>query len=429
MTEGGGLSILRMPDLAEADGAGMLPAAAAAGAQVRSVLAAAADLPEMDRPRAMVVVGADVADDVAFLTALVGRTAPAPIVAATTLPPWVGALDLVVVLARRRDDEPAAEAAAIARRRGATVVVRGAEVGPVGEAAGPSLLQPAVSVPESLAVSARWSLLTTIATRAGLAPAVDLSRTADLLDAIAVACHPTAENFVNAGVNLAEYLGAGTPMLIGSDLLADAIARHGARVLADLGGVAASVLTSAQAGDSPALLRRSAAPKDVFADPYDDGDQALQTVRPLLISTTIQDPDGATGASIAGPGGGDSVQAAADRRMLTGLLRSFPSAMHLDGSADALPGVSGQPEWSSEPDPNSYRHVRELVTARSGGPADAFDAAVAACVRLDFAAVYVGMATGQVVPLDFPDGLGRNGGSHWATRPAAVGSRWKESRS
>jgi hypothetical protein len=276
-------------------------------------------------------------------------------------------------------------------------------------------------VPESLAVSARWALLATVAARAGLAEAVDLSRTADLLDAIAVACHPTAENFVNPGVNLAEYLGVGTPMLIGSDLLADAIARHGARVLADLGGVAASVLTSAHAGDSPALLRRSAAPKDVFADPFDDDEQSPQTVRPLLISTTAQDAAGPAAAA-------NSVQAAADRRMLTGLMRSFPAAMHLDGSADALPGVSGQPEWTSEPDAASFGNVRELVAARSGGPADAFDAAVAACLRLDFAAIYVGIATGQLVPLDFPDGLGRNGGSHWATHPAAVGSPWNESR-
>lgn len=423
MTDPVGLSILRQAGLADADAAGMLPAVAAAGAQVRSVLAGAVDLPEMDRPRAMVVVGAEVADDVSFLTALIGRAAPAPIVGAATLPPWVGALDLVVVLARRRDDELAAEAAGIARRRGASVVVRGAENGPVGEAAGPSLLPPAVSVPESLAVSARWALLATVAARAGLAPAVDLSRTADLLDAIAVACHPTAENFVNPGVNLAEYLGAGTPLLVGSDQLADAIALHGARVLADLGGVAASVLTSAHAGDSPALLRRSAAPKDVFADPFDDDERSSQVVRPLLISTTAADAASPTAA------GGDSAQAAADRRMLTGLTRSFPAAMHLDGSADALPTVSGLPEWSSEPDAGSYRNVRELVTARSGGPADAFDAAVAACLRLDFAAVYVGMATGQLVPLDFPDGLGRNGGSHWATGPAAVGSRWNESRS
>jgi hypothetical protein len=250
-----------------------------------------------------------------------------------------------------------------------------------------------------------------------LAPEVDLSRTADLLDAIAVACHPEAENFVNPGVNLAEYLGAGTPLLVGGDQLADAIARHGARVLADLGGVAASVLTSAQAGNSPALLRRAAAPKDVFADPFDD-DEFAQTVRPLLVSTTAQDTTG-----------NYPVQAAADRRMLAGLMRSFPAAMHLDGSADALPAVSGMPEWSSEPDAGSFGKVRELVTARSGGPADAFDAAVAACLRLDFAAVYVGIATGQLVPLDFPDGLGRNGGSHWLTRPAAVGSRWNESRS
>jgi hypothetical protein len=57
----------------------------------------------------------------------------------------------------------------------------------------------------------------------------------------------------------------------------------------------------------------------------------------------------------------------------------------------------------------------------AGEPADAFDAALAACLRLDFAAVYLGIATGQLVPMDFPDGLGRSGGSRWAVRPATVG--------
>ncbi|MET3806906.1 hypothetical protein ABIB25_003926 [Nakamurella sp. UYEF19] len=408
-----GVGILREPDVGATDVAGLLPAAAAAGAQVRSVLDASASLPAIDRPRAMVVVGGDAEGDTAFLTALVGANSPAPIVGAPFLPPWVGPLDLVVVLASRADDESAAESAGIARRRGATTIVRAAETGPVAEAAGPSLIAPVVAVPEALSVSARWSLLAVVAARAGLAQRVDLARTADLLDAISLACHPGAETFLNPGVNLAEYLGEGTPLLIGCDRLGDAIARHGASVLADLGGVAAGVLTAEQAALSPGLLRRAAAGKDLFADPFDDG-PSTQQIKPLLVSTA---PEG-------GPGG-RTTRAAADRMVLAGLLRSFSGAMHLDGSPDSLPAVAGPADWSTQD--TRFGGSGPDYGTPAGQPADAFDAAVAACVRLDFAAVYVGIATGQLVPLDFPDGLGRVGGTRWAVRPATVGgSRERE---
>jgi hypothetical protein len=402
MTGVAGAGLLREPGLAEADRAGLLPAAAAAGAQIRSVLAASAELPAIDRPRAMVVVGPQAFVDGAFLTALVGRTSPAPIVACRDLPPWVGPLDLVVVLAGHPDDEQAARAAGTARRRGATVIVRGAEHGPVAEAAGTSLLvAPVVAVPEALAGSARWALLTLVAARAGLAPVIELARTADLLDATALACHPGAETFLNPGVNLAEYLVEGTGLLIGCDAIGDAIAGHGARGLADLGGVATGVMTAAQAASSPALLRRISRPKDIFADPFDDA-EPVQLVKPLLVSTTAEDTSGR------------SPEAAADRMALAGMMRSFTGAMHLDGSADALPAIAGMPEFEREP---------VGFAASQARPADAFDAALAACLRLDFAAVYVGIATGQLVPLDFPDGLGRSGGTRWAVRPATVGDR------
>ena len=410
MTEHPGLRALREPGLAAHDRAGLLPAVAAAGAQVRSVAAAAAELPALDRPRAMVVIGADASADVEFLTASIGRTAPAPVVAAQTLPPWVGALDLIVVLANRPDDDAAAEAAGVARRRGATVVVRGAEQGPVADAAGRSLFAPVVAVPEALATSARWALLALVAARAGLGPQVELARTADLLDATALACHPDAETFLNPGVNLAEYLGEGTGLLIGCDRVADAIAGHGVRVLAELAGVAASRMTAAQAAGSPALLRRVGGPKDLFADPFDDQEPG-QLVKPLLVSSTPEDASAAGRSPQAQHG-------AADRLVLSAMRRAFPGSMHLDGSSDSLPAVAGLPEWSGSRESDL---TAGGSLAPSPAPADGFDAAVAATVRLDFAAVYLGLATGQLVPLDFPDGLGRAGGTRWAVRAATVG--------
>jgi hypothetical protein len=401
---GAGLEALRRPGIAKADRVGLLPAAAAAGAQVRSILDASEGLPSMERPRAMVVVGAQADIDAAFLIALLGRTAPSPILFAPALPPWVGALDLVVVLAAHPDDEAAAQAAGLARRRGAATVVRGAEHGPVADAAGPSLLPSVVAVPESLAACARWSLLALVAARAGLGPAVELTRTADLLDATALACHPGGESFLNPGINLAEYLGDGTAVLIGCDQLADAIAAHGAHALADLAGLVAGVVTAAQAGTSPALLRRVGGPKDLFADPFDEG-APQQVVKPLLVSTT---PEGGLGRP-------PSERDAADRRTLSAILRSFSGAMHLDGSPDALPTVAGMPSWNSPELANAAGEVAALPTG-----ADGFDAAVAAGLRLDFAAVYLGIATGQLAPADLPDGLGRAGGTRWAVRPATV---------
>ncbi len=409
MTVRAGLAVLREPDLGAADRVGLLPAAASAGAQVRSVLAAAAELPALERPRAMVVIGPTAEVDTAFLTALSGRSAPAPILWSPALPPWVGPLDLVVVLAVRADDENAAQAAAVARRRGATTLVRCADHGPVADAAGPTLIAPVVAVPEALAASARWALLTLVAARAGLAAPVDLSRTADLLDATALACHPGAETFLNPGVNLAEYLGDGTPLLVSSDLLADAIAGHGAQVMSEVAGVAAAVVNSAAAAGSPALLRRVGAPKDLYADPF-DGDEAGQRVKPLLVSTTPE-----ARHSFHYP-----EQGVADRMMLAGLMRSFTGAMHLDGSSDALPAVAGLPDFGAAQDREPHRRPADVL-APAGQPADAFDAALAACLRLDFAAVYLGIAAGQLAPLDFPDGLGRAGGTRWAVRPATVG--------
>src|SRR6478735_5669221 len=64
-----------------ADLAGRLPAAALAGAQVRSAAEQLAGWSAFDRPRALVVVGGTAAVDAALLTALIGEQSPAPVVA------------------------------------------------------------------------------------------------------------------------------------------------------------------------------------------------------------------------------------------------------------------------------------------------------------------------------------------------------------
>ena len=237
--------------LAEADRGFLLPAAASAGAQVRAVADQLAGLATMDRPRAMVVVGARAAVAVEVLTALAGSTAPAPILAATRLPGWIGALDVIVVLAAAPDDEEAVRAAETAMHRGATVVVRGAAIGPVALAAAGNLLIPGIAVPEAMAGCGRFALVTGVAAACGLLRAPDWAAAADLLDAVTLACHPGAESFVNPAIGLAEHLAGGTPLLIGADPAADAVAGHAVAVLAEVAGVAATRIDSAAAADQP----------------------------------------------------------------------------------------------------------------------------------------------------------------------------------
>ena len=107
----------------------------------------------------------------------------------------------------------AAEAAAPADRRGASVVVRAAADGPVAAAAGGALLEPHGLGAEALAAAGpadRCSL--TVAAAAGLCPTPDSAAAADQLDAMALACHPSSDFFVNPALTLAEHLTGGTPL-------------------------------------------------------------------------------------------------------------------------------------------------------------------------------------------------------------------------
>ncbi len=257
--------------LLAADTAALLPAAALAGAQVRSSADQVVARGDFDRPRALVVIGANSAVDAALLAGLLGERAASPVVSAPTLPDWVGALDIVVVFAAAIDDMVAAEAAAKAARRGATVLVRAAADGPVAAAAAGNLLEPQVSVTEALAGVARLTVLVAVAAAAGLYPRPDFAAAADQLDAMAMACHPSSEFFVNPALTLAEHLATGTPLLIGTDTVADALARYACRSLAATAGIAAAWLGSGQAAGSPSVLARATgASAGVFYDPYDD---------------------------------------------------------------------------------------------------------------------------------------------------------------
>ncbi len=395
--------------LTAADTAALLPSAALAGAQVRSAAEQLAQWPEFDRPRALVVVGGTAAIDAALLTALIGDQSPAPVVASTTLPGWVGPLDVVVVLASAVDDRPAAQAATQAVRRGARVVVRASADGPVAASAGSALLEPQVSVPEALAGTGRLAVLAAVAAAAGLYPRPDFAAAADQLDAMAMACHPSSEFFVNPALTLAEHLAAGTPLLIGTDPVADALGAHACRSLAGLAGCAGASLTSAQAAASPPVLARAATrgggqaaggAGDVFWDPYDaDADQGQQ------ISTVL----------VVGPSG----QAPAGPLTGSGLLPSESSTYGSPAGSPVSPlvaaleaAVTRAMRIGPEELPSSAPVDPELPPGSPGlRQRDGFTWTVSMLSRIDFAAVYLGLLTGARPPADSPDGLGRSGRS------------------
>ncbi|WP_395726197.1 hypothetical protein [Nakamurella sp.] len=394
--------------LVGADAAQLLPSAALAGALVRSTAEQVASFAEFGRPRALIVIGANAAVDTALLTALVGDV-PAPVVTGTSLPTWVGPLDIVVVLASLVDDIAAAEAAAQAVRRGARVIVRAAGHGPVAQAAaGAVLVEPMIPVTEALAGAARLTVLVGVATAAGFGRRPDFLAAADQLDALAVACHPSSEFFVNPALTLAEHLSAGTGLIIGTDPVADALAGYTCRALAALAGYAGAPLLSYQAAGSPPVLASAArtdGPAGTFYDPYLDDDDAASDGGQTLASVLVVGPAAQGGAAAAGgallpleslPAFGsepvDPVHPAAPRSPLAAALQSaLPRALTI--GPEELPS-------------------REASTDEAAAPAparDAFSWTLAMMARVDFAAVYLSLRAGSRVPMDSPDGLGRPG--------------------
>jgi hypothetical protein len=391
--------------LVGADGAQLLPSAALAGAQVRATAEQVASFADFGRPRALIVIGANAAVDTALLTALVGDV-PAPVVTGTSLPTWVGPLDIEEVLASLVDDIAAAEATAQAVRRGARVIVRAAGHGPVAQAsAGAVLLEPMVPVTEALAGAARLTVLVGVATAAGFGARPDFLAAADQLDALAVACHPSSEFFVNPALTLAEHLSAGTPLIIGTDPVADALAGYTCRALATLAGHAGAPLLSFQAAGSPPVLASAArtdGPAGTFYDPYlDEGGSGAavgQTVSSVLVLGPAA-PGTASGAGLLpleslpafGAEPVDPVHPASPRSPLAAALQSaLPRALTI--GPEELP-TREEPSGDAAPTP-----------AR-----DAFSWTLAMMARVDFAAVYLGIHSGARAPLDSPDGLGRPG--------------------
>jgi glucose/mannose-6-phosphate isomerase len=220
----------RLDDLeavASVDVQQMLRAVATSAAQVRRGTTAAQDagldaLRGADRPRAVVVAGmggSGIAGDV--LAALAAPSSPAPVVVhrGPGLPGWVGAADLVIAVSCSGSTAETLSATDEAARRGARLI---------GVSAADSLLAgrclqahaPHVTVtPELAPRSSFWALATPVAIACARLSLVDLGpqdgaleAAATRLEAVAEACRPDRESFVNPAKTLALELMGSLPM-------------------------------------------------------------------------------------------------------------------------------------------------------------------------------------------------------------------------
>lgn len=264
--------------LSSADVAGLLRFAAMAGAQVRATIEAAAELElserlDVGRPRAFVLILRPGVSHsaAALLSALLTHSSPVPVVLSDLVPSWIGALD--VVLAHTDDPNDGELAASLERaaRFGATVVLSAPPDGPVASSiAGRGLLiAPRIVVPPELAFPRALAAGLLTANTLGLLVA-DVASLADRLDDEAERCHLRHESFVNPAKALALRMAERTPLLWGLDHVAVAVGRHAAHALAAHAGVVCDVADYRQAMARPVLHRFAAETeggRDIFADP------------------------------------------------------------------------------------------------------------------------------------------------------------------
>ncbi len=264
--------------LAEADTAGLLRAAAMAGAQVRATAEAAAELELSDRldvgrPRSLVLIDRPGVSRTLtrLVAALLTPACPVPVVVAEVVPSWIGALDVVFAHTDDAGDRELAASLERAARFGATVVLSAPGEGPVAAAvAGKGLiLAPRLSVPPEMAFPRGLAAALLTANALGLLVA-DLEQLADHLDAEAEKDYLARDSFANPAKAMALKLADRQPLLWGLDPVAVAVGEHAAHAFAAHAALVCDVEDYRQALARPALRRAALSggvERDIFADP------------------------------------------------------------------------------------------------------------------------------------------------------------------
>jgi hypothetical protein len=168
-----------------------------------------------------------------MLAATLGGWAAAPIVTAAEVPPWIGALDVLIVAGDDPGDPALVGAAASGVRRGARVVVAAPYEGPLRDttAGRVAVLEPRLPVPDEFGLC-RY-LATGLAALQIVDPKVgmDLAVLADELDAEALRNSASREVFTNPAKALVQRMSRRRLVLAGDCAATLALARHGCSAL------------------------------------------------------------------------------------------------------------------------------------------------------------------------------------------------------
>lgn len=288
--------------LIAADHEGFLRAASMAGAQVRST-AAALDEGDLDSlksdipPRTVIwVAGRGNAETAGtMLAAALGGSVSAPVVVASEVPPWIGALDVLVVAGDDPGDPALVTAAATGVRRGSRVVVAAPYEGPLRDATAGRVaaLAPRVWVPDDFGLT-RY-LAAGLATLHVVDPGlhVDLAALADDLDDEAFRNSAGHELFTNPAKSLADRMSGRDVVIAGDNAATLALARHAAAVFLR---VAHRAVTAVGLADALVALRGGMAgassvdrEQSIFHDEEIDG-PLPKSVRSFVLTTDEERP-------------------------------------------------------------------------------------------------------------------------------------------
>jgi glucose/mannose-6-phosphate isomerase len=358
------------------DAGGMLPAVAGSAAQVREAATLAAEagfeaLADGPPPRAIVVTGmggSAISGDVLAALLADGPAVPVVVHRGYGLPPWVSALDLVVAVSCSGRTEETLSAAEEARRRGVALIGIGAGDSPLQTIVerGRGLHVP-VDVAGRMPRASLWSLavpLLVAVDRLGLHPfpAELFEAAARRLEAVASACRPDSDLFINPAKELAVALSGSLPMIWGTSAVTGVAARRLASQLAENAKYPAvhGVLPEANHNQVVVFDGPFAGAPDRFADAPD------QTVRLrlVLIRDQVEHPQVTRRAEA-------SAELAAERGVALSTIEAV-GASPLERLACAVclgDYVSVYLALGSGLDPTPIEAIEELKS-RIAGPAD-----------------------------------------------------------
>ncbi|MEC3952257.1 tobH protein [Nocardia sp. CDC153] len=305
-----GTPVFDLDDVASleaADAGGALRSAASGGAQIRATAAALSEdalsrLTDL-RPRSLVLVSGSgrAARAASLLIAALGNHTSMPLVPATSIPPWVGPLDVVLVAGDDAGDPRLAEAVDSALRRGAEVVVATPDEGPIRAAAAgrATVLAPRVRVldPNRMLryLAAGLAVITTIDPHRTGPLVPELNALADLLDEEALRDGPQNEVFHNPAKTLATRMAQRKRVVLAGDTpAATVVAEHGAEVLLATAGQIATGITLSEAVAAHGRLIDAAgvaAPgfDPLFHDEELDGPAPVEQIRIFVVSADLDE--------------------------------------------------------------------------------------------------------------------------------------------